>query len=64
MVIIKSDTEIGYMRKAGAILRDVLDLVSENAKPGVTTRRLDAIAYDYIKKQNAFVYNSVYGCIF
>ncbi|MBR2349114.1 MAG: type I methionyl aminopeptidase [Clostridia bacterium] len=53
MVIIKSDTEIGYMRKAGAILRDVLDLVSENAKPGVTTRRLDAIAYDYIKKQNA-----------
>ncbi|MBR3684671.1 MAG: type I methionyl aminopeptidase [Clostridia bacterium] len=53
MVIIKSETEIGYMRKAGAILRDVLDLVSENAKPGVTTRRLDAIAYDYIKKQNA-----------
>ena len=53
MVTIKSEVEIGYMRKAGAILRDVLDLVSENARPGVTTRRLDAIAYDYIKKQNA-----------
>ena len=53
MVTIKSEIELGYMRKAGAILRDVLDLVSENARPGVTTRRLDAIAYDYIKKQNA-----------
>lgn len=51
MVTIKNETEIGYMRKAGAILRDVLELVSENAKEGVTTRRLDAIAYDYIKKQ-------------
>ncbi len=53
MVTIKSEKEIGYMREAGKILRDVLDLVAENAKPGVTTRRLDAIAYDYIKKHNA-----------
>ena len=53
MVTIKSESEIGLMRKAGAILRDVLELVTENAKPGVTTRRLDAIAYDYIKKQGA-----------
>jgi len=53
MISIKSEVELGYMRRAGAILRDVLDLVSENAKPGVTTRRLDAIAYDYIKKCDA-----------
>lgn len=53
MVTIKSESEIGLMRKAGAILRDVLELVTENAKPGVTTRRLDAIAYDYIKRQGA-----------
>lgn len=52
MISIKSETELGYMRRAGAIVRDVLELVGENAKPGVTTRRLDAIAYDYIKKCN------------
>lgn len=53
MVTIKSETELEYMRKAGAILRDTLALVEENAKPGVTTRRLNAIAYDYIKKNKA-----------
>ena len=41
------------MKKAGAILRDVLELVSEHAKPGVTTLALDKLAYDYIVKQNA-----------
>jgi len=53
MISIKSEIELGHMRLAGAIVRDVLELVGENAKPGVTTRRLDAIAYDYIKKCNA-----------
>ncbi|MFA5449941.1 MAG: type I methionyl aminopeptidase [Clostridia bacterium] len=53
MITIKSKSELSIMRKAGSILRDVLNLIQDNAKPGVTTRRLDAIAYDYIKKQNA-----------
>lgn len=53
MITVKTADEIINMRKAGLIVRDVLNLVADNAKPGVTTRRLDAIAYDYIKKQNA-----------
>lgn len=53
MITIKSEAELGKMRRAGAIVRDLLELVGNNAKPGVTTRRLDAIAYDYIKKCNA-----------
>lgn len=53
MITIKSPEEVALMRKAGMILRDVHELIRENAKPGVTTRRLDAIAYDYIKRQNA-----------
>lgn len=53
MLTIKTDLEIELMRKAGAIVRDVLELVCENAKPGVTTRKLDAIAYSYIKKCGA-----------
>ncbi|NLT19191.1 MAG: Methionine aminopeptidase 1 [Firmicutes bacterium ADurb.Bin080] len=53
MLTIKTDYEIELMRKAGAIVRDVLEIVGNNAKPGVTTRKLDAIAYDYIKKCGA-----------
>lgn len=53
MINIKSSQELQLMRKAGIIIRDVLALVEENAKVGVTTRRLDSIAYDYIKKQNS-----------
>jgi methionyl aminopeptidase len=53
MLTIKSEQEIALMKKAGAIVRDVLEIVGENAKQGVTTRKLDAIAYDYIKKCNA-----------
>lgn len=53
MVTVKSQSEIELMKKAGAILRDVLELVSEKAKPGVTTKQLDNIAYDYIVRQNA-----------
>lgn len=53
MIYIKTDAEVALMREAGAILKDVLAMVEENAKPGVATRRLDALAYDYIKRQNA-----------
>lgn len=53
MITVKSELELGYMRQAGAILRDVLDLVRDHAKPGVTTKRLDSLAYEYIKRQHA-----------
>lgn len=53
MVTVKSESEIALMKKAGAILADVLELVSEHAKPGVTTGYLDRLAYDYIIRQNA-----------
>ncbi|MFI3228852.1 MAG: type I methionyl aminopeptidase [Bacillota bacterium] len=53
MFTIRTKQDIEYMRKAGAIVRDVLELVGENAKPGITTKKLDTIAYEYIKKQHA-----------
>lgn len=51
MVTIKSQEHLDLMRKAGAILRDTLSLIEESAKIGVTTKQLDEIAYNYIKKQ-------------
>lgn len=41
------------MRKAGRIAAEVLDLMVPEVKPGVTTARLDKIAYDYVIAQGA-----------
>ena len=48
MIIIKTPDEIELMRKSGEITRDVLALVGENVKEGVSTYELDKLAYDYI----------------
>ncbi len=53
MITIKKNDEIERMRKAGAITRDVLNVISDNVKPGITTKELDIIAYDYIKSCGA-----------
>jgi methionyl aminopeptidase len=41
------------MRKAGRIAAEVLDLMVPEVKPGVTTARLDKIAFDYVIAQGA-----------
>ncbi|HEY8950165.1 MAG TPA: type I methionyl aminopeptidase [Rhizomicrobium sp.] len=41
------------MRKAGRIAAEVLDLMVDAVKPGVTTAHLDKIAYDYVISQGA-----------
>ncbi len=53
MIKIKTDKEIAIMRKAGEITRNTLLEVEKYVKPGVTTKQLDKIAYDYIKSHNA-----------
>ena len=53
MVTIKSPAEIESMKKAGAIVRDVLNLMRDSVRPGVTTGHLDKLAYDYIRSQHA-----------
>lgn len=53
MITIKSNSEIELMREAGKILARCLEIVGSNVKPGITTKALDKIAYDYIKSQGA-----------
>lgn len=48
MIIIKTPEEIELMRKSGEITRDVLALVGENVKEGVSTYDLDKLAHNYI----------------
>ncbi len=53
MIILKSPSEIALMKKSGEILRDFFEAVEEKVKPGVTTKKLDEFAYDFIKRRNA-----------
>jgi methionyl aminopeptidase len=51
MIIRKSEQEIERMARAGIVVADVLALLGERARPGVSTDELDAIAEDYIRAQ-------------
>ncbi len=53
MVTVKNAFQLDAMRKAGKILRDTLDLLTEKAVPGISSKELDSIAYEYIKKNHA-----------
>ncbi len=50
MVTRKSRDEIEKMRRAGRIVGEVLALMEEELKPGITTAQLDAAAEAYIRK--------------
>jgi len=45
---IKNAEEQEYMRTAGRLTADVLDMIGEHVQPGVTTNELDRICHDYI----------------
>lgn len=49
----KTPAEIVLMRKAGKIVADVLVLVEQVIKPGVTTLQLDQLVEEYILSQGA-----------
>jgi len=49
----KTPAEIKKIRKAGRVVAEILDLISENVKPGVSTRKLDELAAKHFKKRKA-----------
>lgn len=53
MIKIKTEKEIELLRQAGEITRNTLLEVEKYIKPGVTTKELDKIAYNFITKHNA-----------
>jgi methionyl aminopeptidase len=53
MIQLKSPREIEKMRTAGKIVAEVLDLISENIRPGITTKALDKLAADHFRKNDA-----------
>ena len=54
MVDIKSKTDIEKMRIAGKLASEVLEMIGQHVKPGVSTEELDQICHRYIvEEQNA-----------
>jgi len=53
MIYLKSESEIDLMRESALIVSRTLAEVAKYVKPGVQTGKLDVVAEDYIKKQNA-----------
>lgn len=53
MINIKSTSEISKMRAAGKIVFGTFKELEKHIRPGITTKQLDKIAYDYIRSQGA-----------
>ena len=49
MITIKSEREIELMRESGALVARTLDMLGEEIKPGMSTRRLDELAEQFIR---------------
>ena len=53
MISIKSEREISLMKKAGNIVYRTHKYLEPYIKPGITTKELDKLAYDFIISQDA-----------
>lgn len=61
MMIIKSDSDIRLMRKAGAIAGGALRAAGEAIRPGMTTKELDKVVESYIRSKGAIPSFKGYG---
>ena len=52
-VVLKSAAEIEKMHKAGRVVRQILDMLHQVVKPGVSTQDLDRAAEDMLKELGA-----------
>ncbi|WP_291633234.1 type I methionyl aminopeptidase [Clostridium sp.] len=53
MINIKNDMEIQYMRSAGKVVAETLEIIEQVIKPGITTAEIDKLAEEFIMKQGA-----------
>jgi len=53
MITVKTPEQIEKMREAGKIVAEVLELIGQNIKPGISTLELDKIAHNHIIKRGA-----------
>jgi methionyl aminopeptidase len=61
MITLKSKEQIELMKEACQIVKETLNLVEQNIKPGVTTKQLDKLAEDFIISRGAIPSFKGYG---
>lgn len=61
MITIKNDEQIEKMYLVNQIVKQTLDLLETHIKPGISTKELDEIAEDFIRKNNAIPNFKNYG---
>lgn len=52
-ITLKSDKQIALMRESGRLVAEILDMLHEIVKPGVTTREIDAFVDARIRERGA-----------
>jgi methionyl aminopeptidase len=52
-VEVKSATELAIMRRGGMVVADILNILSQTVKPGMTTGEIDALSREELKKRGA-----------
>ena len=53
MITIKSAKQVELMRKSCALTKELFDILEQHIKPGVNTKQLDKIAYDFYTSKGA-----------
>ncbi len=53
MITIKSAQQVEKMRKSCLLTKECMDLLEKNIRPGINTKQLDKIAYDFYKSKGA-----------
>ncbi|CAT04841.1 Methionine aminopeptidase [Mesomycoplasma conjunctivae] len=53
MAIIKTNQEVEKLKKSGALLAEVKQIIYDLVRPGISLKELDTIAFSEIKKRNA-----------
>ena len=53
MITIKSAQQVEKMRKSCLLTKECMDLLKKNIRPGINTKQLDKIAYDFYKSKGA-----------
>jgi methionyl aminopeptidase len=61
MIILKSKEQIKLMKEACQIVKETLDLMEQNIKPGVTTNQLDSLAENFIRSKGGIPAFKGYG---
>ena len=63
MIIIKTREEIELMRESALMVSKTLGMIAKEIKPGVTPKKLDKLAEEFIRDNNAIPgFLGLYGC--